>query len=161
MNWDVQLLNKSSFTVIGKLGQRAAHEGTKWIPPLWQEANGQFHEIRSLAKLDENGRPAGVWGAMSDVDERFERWTDRGKYLAGCEAVDEAEAPAGWTNWVVPSYRYAVVACTIHSYHEAFEYMVKDYLPRHEYKIVGAVHEYYNPADTNGELSLYFPIEKK
>jgi hypothetical protein len=38
--------------------------------------------------------------------------------------------------------------------------MIADYLPLNNYTIAGAVQEFYNPKDNNGELSLYFPVEK-
>jgi len=148
---DVTLVEKQSFTVIGKLGQGFANEGIEWIPPLWQDANRNFDEIRELAKLDETGSLVGFWGAMSDVDETFERWNDQGKYLAGCEVVDNAVPPSNWTKWVIPSYRNAVVKCTQSTYGDIFNYMIQEYLPRHEF---------YDPKETNGELELYFPIQK-
>jgi len=30
---------------------------------------------------------------MSDTDEKFESWKEQGKYLAGCEVVDNALPP--------------------------------------------------------------------
>jgi predicted transcriptional regulator YdeE len=157
----VEIMDKSSFSVIGKLGQGHAKDSLKWIPPIWQEANRDYNEISNLAKLDNEGNIVGFWGAMSDVDERFERWQEEGKYLAGCEVTDDAVAPKGWVKWIIPAFKYAVVKCTQDTYKDAFGYMLKDYLPQHEYHIVGAIHEYYDPKDTHGELSLYFPIEKK
>lgn len=157
----VHIEEKTSFTVIGKLSQGASSEGPKWIAPLWKEANDNFNEIRNLAKKDTAGNIIGIWGAMSDISERFERWTDQGKYLAGCEVFDDSVAPNGWTKWVIPSYKYAVIKCNQNTYQKQFDYMMNDFLPAHHYSIVGAVHEYYRPADTNGDLYLYFPIEKK
>lgn len=157
---DVSFIEKKSFVVIGKLGQGFAKESFKWIPPLWQEGNSKFNEISAFAKLNSDGSIAGIWGAMSDINEKFERWNEQGKYLAGCEVVDNVVAPINWTKWVIPSYKYAVVKCTQSTYGETFNYMVKEYLPQNGFDIVGAVHEFYNPKDTNGELYLYFPIKK-
>lgn len=157
----IEIIDKRQFSVIGKLGKGMAAEGTKWIPSLWQEANRNFSEISNLAKLDDEGNLVGIWGAMSDVDEKFERWKEEGKYLAGCEVIDDALAPTGWTKWVIPSFKYAVAKCTQSSYQDTFQHMITDYLPRHHYRIVGAVHEFFNPKDqNNGDLYLYFPIEK-
>lgn len=156
----VEIVEKEQFAVIGKMGKGLANEGPKWIPPLWQEANSSFTEISNLAKLDAEGNIVGIWGAMSDIDDKFERWKDQGKYLAGCEVVDDAIAPDGWTKWVIPAFRYVVVKCTQDTYNEIFQQMISDYLPLHNHKVVGAIQEYYNPKDNNGELSLYFPIEK-
>jgi len=151
---------KKSFVVIGKLGQGLTAESHHWIPAIWQKANNNFEEIRPLAKTNNEVNILGIWGAMSDITESFERWTDQGKYLAGCEVFDNAIAPAGWTKWTIPSYKYAVVQCNQSTYQEKFDYMIHEYLPDNNYSIVGAVHEYYNPEETNGELYLYFPIEK-
>lgn len=95
------------------------------------------------------------------LTESFERWTDQGKYLAGCEALDDSIAPAGWTKWNIPSYKYAVIECNQDTYQEKFNYMLKEYIPGNGYSIVGAVHEYYKPYVTDGGLYLYFPIERR
>ncbi|MFD2615003.1 GyrI-like domain-containing protein [Paenibacillus gansuensis] len=157
----VRFIDKSQFTVIGKMGKGPAEQGFSWIPPLWQEANDSFAEISSLVKLDDDGNMVGFWGAMSDVSETFQRWAEEGKYVAGCEVKDDAIAPNGWTKWVIPSFKYAVAACTQESYQSVFRQMVDEYLPKHDYQIVGAIHEFYDPQSPPGELSLYFPIEKK
>lgn len=156
----VEIIEKRQFSVIGKMGQGAAIEGPMWIPPLWQEANSNFAEISNFAKLDTEGDIAGIWGAMSDVDENFERWKEEGKYLAGCEVADEARAPIGWTKWTIPAFKYAVIKCTQDSYQEIFKYMIDAYLPENNFSIVGAIQEFYNPKDDNGGLSLYFPVDK-
>lgn len=156
----VEIIEKRQFAVIGKMGQGSAIEGPKWIPPLWQEANSNFPEISHLAKRDAEGNITGIWGAMSDVDEKFERWKEEGKYLAGCEVTDAAAAPTGWTKWIIPAFKYAVIKCTQDSYQETFQYMINAYLPQNNFSIVGAIQEFYNPQDHNGELSLYFPVEK-
>lgn len=157
----VNIVDKESFTVIGKLGQGLSAESYKWIPTIWEEANSNFGEIRNLAKTDSEGNLVGIWGAMSDNSERFERWGEYGKYLASCEVLDNSVAPAGWTKWVIPSYRFAVIKCNQSTYHEKFNYMVHEYLPNNDYSIAGAVHEFYNPKESNGDLYLYFPIDKK
>ncbi len=157
---EVKIVIKESFAVIGKEGQGPSDRGKNWIPPLWQAANGNFGEINGLAKLNENGQPVGIWGAMSDIGHSFEPWSEKGSYLAGCEVRDEAIAPEGWTKWVIPYYRYAVVKCTHQTYGEIFSTMLADYFPRNGYNLAGAVHEYYSPSVTNDELYLYFPIER-
>lgn len=154
------IVEKPSFTVIGKLGRGMAKDAFAWIPPLWQAANGSFAEVSSLAKRDAEGNLVGVWGAMSDVDERFAHWGEEGNYLAGVEAVDGAVAPEGWTGWVLPAFRYVAVPCTLDQYKETMNRILSDYLPSRRYTIVGAIQEYYRPGDKDGELSLYFPIER-
>lgn len=156
----IHIEKKKSFVVIGKVGQGLSAESQHWIPALWQEAHIKFEEIRVLAKTNDEGNLVGFWGAMSDISESFERWTDQGKYLAGCEVLENATAPTGWTKWIIPSYKYVVVKCNQSTYQEKFNYMIQEYLPENNYSIVGAVHEYYNPIETNGELYLCFPIEK-
>ncbi|WP_378107782.1 GyrI-like domain-containing protein [Cohnella cellulosilytica] len=157
---NVHFEDKKSFTVIGKVGQGLSAESHNWIPAIWQEANNKFEEIRNLAKTDREGNIVGIWGAMSDLSESFERWTDQGKYLAGCEVLDNSAAPNGWTKWIIPPYKYAVIKCNQNTYQEKFKHMIHEFLPDHNYSIVGAVHEFYNPVETNGNLYLYFPIEK-
>lgn len=156
----VEILVKQRFSVIGKMGEGLSSESARWIPPLWQEANRSFGEIGHLAKLDAEGSIVGIWGAMSDYGGNFARWKEGGKYLAGCEVADDALPPAGWTKWTIPAFRYAVSKCTQESYQDMLNYMVSDYLPRNNNPIVGAIHEYYDPRDSNGELYLYVPIEK-
>ncbi len=91
----IEIVEKQQFLVIGKMGKGLAIEGPMWIPTLWQEANSNFAEISNLAKLDAEGNIAGIWGAMSDVNEKFEGWKEEGKYLAGSEVSDDAIAPNG------------------------------------------------------------------
>ncbi|WP_373233086.1 GyrI-like domain-containing protein [Cohnella sp.] len=156
----VHIIEKDSFTVIGKLGHGFAAESQNWIPSLWQEANSKFGEIQQLAKTDIEGHIVGIWGAMSDLYENFERWDEQGKYLAGCEVVDNSTAPSGWTKWVIPSYKYAVIKCNQNTYQEKLKYMLEEYLPNNNFSIVGAIHEYYNPREAEGDLYLFFPIER-
>lgn len=156
----IQFSQKESFAVIGKLGEGDSARGRQWIAPLWQEANDQFGEIISLALKDAEGQVAALWGIMSDVKETFRPWDSRGKYLAGVEVDAEAAAPLGWTRWQVPGYRYLMVPCTMESYAEAFSRIVAHYLPDNGLRLVGAVHERYEPASGTEQLTLYFPIEK-
>lgn len=157
---DVNIIKKPSFCVIGKLGQGPSDSGPQWIKPLWDEANGNFHEISGFAKRDETGRIVGIWGLMSDVTGQFKRWDAEGKYLAGCEAVDDAAAPDGWTLWRVPAQTYAVVSCTLETYGEALNYILNQYLPEKGYELIGAIHEYYPAEAPQGGLQLYFPIAR-
>ena len=156
----VDVIIKMSFAVIGKLGQGYSEKGVEWIPPLWKEANSNFAEISSLAKKDENENLVGFWGAMSDTDDSFNRWSEQGKYLAGCEVVDKATPPENWTKWMIPSYKYLVVKCTQETYAKIFNDMIEQYFPDNNHQLVGAVHEYYDPQESDGGLYLYFPIER-
>lgn len=155
---EVVIISKPSFTVVGKIGRGLSNEGQKWIPPLWKEATENFREIKHIAKLNDSGEVFGIWGAMSDIDEKFNRWGREGKYLAGCEVIDNAIEPTGWSKWEIPGYTYAVIRCTQATYGEAFNYMIDEYLPENNYQLIGAVHEYY--LQNNNELCLYFPIDR-
>jgi predicted transcriptional regulator YdeE len=155
---DVRIVSKEAFTVIGKMGQGPAGMGQQWIKPLWAAADAGFSEIVPLAKLDEQGKVLGLWGAMSDVDETFAPWGAEGKYLASTEAKDDAEAPEGWTKWVIPAAKYAVVCCTLETYGEPFGFMMSKYLPENGCTLAGAVHEFY-PEPGGDQVCLYFPIE--
>ncbi len=154
----VEIITKKSFSVIGKLGEGLSGEGAKWIQPLWHAANSKFNEIKQLAKVDESGNPIGFWGAMSDIAGKFQLWEEKGKYLAGCEVVDNALPPDNWTKWTIPSYKYLVVKCNVETYGAILHKIKTEFLPQNNYTLVGSVHEFYNPKETEGELYLYFPI---
>ena len=101
---------KKSFVVFGKEGSTLDGEG--FIQKLWDDANSHFGEVAHLAKKDANGGIVGIWGAMSDIYRSFKPWEDgfsKGLYLAGVECVDNAEAPEGWTKWIIPDYEYMLL----------------------------------------------------
>ena len=100
---------KEKFVVIGKEGSTS--DGDGFIQKLWDDADSHFSEIAHLAKRDAKGSIVGIWGAMSDSSRSFKPWEDgfrKGLYLAGVECDDHAEAPDGWTKWIVPGYEYMV-----------------------------------------------------
>jgi len=145
---------KRAFVVIGKEGSTLDGEG--FIQKLWDDANGHFDEVAHLAKRDENGNLVGIWGAMSDLSHSFQPWEDgfsKGLYLAGVECVDNAEAPDGWTKWMIPGYEYLVVENHDVAFRDTIRQMQKE-----EIALVGAVHDYTDPA--TGKGYLYFPIRK-
>lgn len=145
---------KKAFVVIGKEGSTLDGEG--FIQKLWDDANGHFDEVAHLAKRDENGNLVGIWGAMSDLSHSFQPWEDgfsKGLYLAGVECVDNAEAPDGWTKWMIPGYEYLVVENHDGAFRDTIRQMQKE-----EIALVGAVHDYTDPA--TGKGYLYFPIRK-
>lgn len=93
---------------------------------------------------NENGELCGIWGAMSDFSHSFDPWQNnfsQGLYLAGLECVDDAEAPKGWTKWVVPSYEYLCVECESM---DTFPKMIV-YLKQNGISLAGAVHVFTNP----------------
>ena len=146
---------KESFAVIGKEGSTL--DGPGFIQGLWADANAHFGEVRPLAKTDETGNLAGIWGAMSDLSRAFRPWEDgfsRGLYLAGVECADDAEAPAGWTKWIIPGFEYLRAECD----GENTFLEVLDYLRQNEIPLAGAVHDFTCPV--SGKNYMLFPIRK-
>ena len=150
----IERVTKASFKVIGKEG--STREGEGFIGRLWQKANEFFGEIAHLAKVDENGVHIGVWGAMSDFSRSFQPWEEnfsQGLYLAGAECYDGAQAPEGWTKWVIPGYEYLAAS----GEKNLFAQMLA-YLKQQKLSLVGAMHDFTNPK--TGENYMYFPIRK-
>lgn len=145
---------KEAFTVIGKEGSTSDGEG--FIQKLWEDANSHFNEIQNMAKKDENGNIVGIWGAMSDFSRSFKPWEDfsKGLYLAGAECEDNAEAPEGWTKWVIPAYEYIFVECESDS---TFPDTIQ-YLKDNNMTLAGAVHDF--TCIQTGKNYMFFPIEK-
>ena len=144
---------KKEFTVIGIEG--STNDGNGFIAKLWNEANTRFAEIMNLCKRDEDGNFVGFWGAMSDFSRSFEPWEgfSQGLYLAGAECEDKADAPSGWTKWVVPSFEYLCFDC------EEFEFaQAIDYVKNNGFHLVGAVHDFTDPR--TGRSYIYVPIKK-
>ncbi len=150
----IETYTKEAFTVIGKEGSTAEGEG--FIRRLWNEANAHFAEVAALAKKDENGALVGVWGAMTDLSRSFRPWEDfeKGLYLAGVECVDGAEAPEGWTKWVVPGFAYLRAECEDgDTFPQVLRYMRENGIP-----LVGAVHDFTDPQ--TGKNYMLFPVRK-
>ena len=144
---------KKAFVVIGKEGSTV--DGQGFIQELWSDANSHFNEVQSLAKKDEKGNLAGIWGAMSDCSHSFKPWEDnfsKGLYLAGVECVDDAEAPEGWTKWTIPSFEYIYVETeSENTFAEVLSYMDTNNI-----ELAGAVHDFTCPA--SGKNYMFFPI---
>ena len=150
----IETCSKEAFTVIGKEGSTAEGEG--FIRRLWDEANAHFAEVAALAKKDENGRLVGVWGAMSDLSRSFLPWEgfEKGLYLAGVECEDGAEAPEGWTKWLVPGFEYLrAVREDGDSFAQVLAYMRENGIP-----LAGAVHDFTDPQ--TGKDYMLFPIRR-
>ncbi len=145
---------KKSFAVIGKEGSTSDGEG--FIKRLWDNANSHFEEIRHLAKVDENGNLVGIWGAMSDFSRSFNPWENfsKGLYLAGVECNDDADAPYGWTKWIIPGYEYIYVEC---ENGDTFS-QTMEYLKDNAIALAGAVHDFTCPQ--TGKNYMFFPIRK-
>lgn len=152
---DIQKCEKPSFTVIGKEG--STKDGAGFVQKLWADANAHFSEVAHLAKKDDTGKPAGIWGAMTDFSRSFLPWENgfsKGLYVAGVECQDDAQAPAGWTRWRIPGYAYLYVENTSK---ETFSDMIA-YLKENHIPLVGAVHEFNCPR--TGKGYLFFPVGK-
>lgn len=144
---------KKSFAVIGKEGSTL--DGADFIQRLWADANTHFSEVQPLSKKDEHGNIIGIWGAMSDLSRSFQPREDnfsKGLYLAGVECDDNAEAPKGWTKWIIPSYEYIYVECeNENTFSQVLGYMHENNIP-----LVGAVHDFTCPK--TGKNYMFFPI---
>ena len=144
---------KEAFVVIGKEGSTL--DGKNFIQKLWEDANSHFGEIQHLAKKDEYGNIVGIWGAMSDFTHSFKPWEDnfsKGLYLAGVECDDNAEAPEGWTKWVVPSYEFIFAECE----DDNTFVQVINYISQNDMTLVGAVHDFTCPETCKN--FMFFPI---
>ena len=150
----IERCEKESFVVIGKEGSTL--DGAGFIQRLWDDANSHFEEVQHLAKKDENGKLGGIWGAMSDFSRSFQPWEDfeRGLYLAGVECYDDAEAPDGWTKWVIPGYEYIYTAC---EEEDTFSKVIT-YMKENGISLAGAVHDFTCPQ--TGKNYMFFPIRK-
>ncbi len=150
----IETLRKEAFTVIGKEG--STEDGPGFVRRLWKLAEGSFPEIAPLVKKSPGGGPAGFWGAMTDFSRAFRPWEnfERGLYLAGAECLDGAEAPEGWTKWVIPAFEYLRVE---NAGPDAFGDMIL-YLTRKHRGLAGAVQEFTCPK-TKKEY-LYFPVKR-
>ena len=151
----IEEISKESFTVIGKEG--STRDGDGFIQRLWQDANAHFNEIAALARKDEDGKLAGIWGAMTDFSRSFMPWDDfnSGLYLAGAECRDDAEAPEDWAKWVIPAYDYLKVEREgDNTFSEMWQYMKENGIP-----LAGAVHDYSCPR--TGKDYMFFPIRKR
>lgn len=146
---------KDSFVVIGKEG--STNDGPGFIQKLWEDANSYFNEVAHLAKKDEKGNLVGIWGAMSDLSRSFRPWENgftQGLYLAGVECTDQAEAPVGWTKWVIPGYEYIYVE---NEDSDTFQKVIQ-YLNDNAISLAGAVHDFTCPQ--TGKAYSFFPIRK-
>ena len=146
---------KASFIVIGKEGSTL--DGPGFIQRLWADANAHFDEVQPLAKKDETGNLAGIWGAMSDLFHSFRPWEDgfsTGLYLSGVECTDDAEAPEGWIKWIIPGYEYLRAECeSENTFSEMLDYLYQNQIP-----LAGAVHDFICPV--SGKNYMLFPIRK-
>lgn len=144
-----------AITVIGKEG--STRDGEDFIAQLWNEANSHFGEIAPLTKRNLQGQLVGIWGAMSDMSRSFQPWQNNyseGLYLAGAACKDDAEAPKGWTKWVLPASEYVFVP---NSQPESFAYGL-ELLKEEGLELVGAAYDFTDPL--TGKMYIYYPIKR-
>ena len=142
-----------SFCVIGIEG--TTDDGPGFIQALWDKANSRFGEVAHLAAYGEGGGIR-VWGLMSDMSMSFKPWEDnftKGRYLAGVEALPDAEPPAGWTKWVSPAYEYVAAS---QNGPDAFPRAL-NYLAENGFSLAGAAYDLTIPG--SGSF-IYLPIRK-
>ncbi len=142
--------------IIGKMG--STRDGDNFIAKLWQEADNHFSEVYPLAIKDANGTPKAVYGAMSDFSLSFrpgENNLSEGLYMAGVECPLDAEAPTGWTKWVLPAFDCVI---TENKGIPALFETYKD-LSSQGMELVYAIQEKNEPA--TGKQFLLFPIGKE
>ena len=93
---------------------------------------------------------------MSDLSRSFQPWEEdfsKGLYLAGVECEDTAEAPNGWTKWVIPGYEYIYAEVEGETtFPDVLQYMKENNLP-----LVGAVHDFTCPQ--TGKNFMFFPVK--
>ena len=150
----IEKCRKAAFAVMGKEG--STKEGEGFIQRLWADANSHFEQISPFAKRDADGKPAGIWGAMSDFSRSFLPWEDfkNGLYLAGVECRDDAEPPEGWVKWTIPGYEYLCAECDGTDVFSAMlAHMKEQGIP-----LAGAVQDFTCPK--TGKDYMLFPIRK-
>lgn len=93
---------------------------------------------------------------MSDFSRSFQPWEEfrKGLYLAGVECEDNAEAPKGWTKWIIPGYEYLYAESeNDHTFSDAIQYLKDHNLP-----LAGAVHDFTCPQ--TGKNYMFFPVRR-
>lgn len=156
---DYSIVSLPEIAIIGKAG--LCTKDNNVAAELWTQANGHFSEVAELGMREANGAYVGFWGAMSDESMRFLPWEDgfsRGMYLAGVEVPMEAEAPEGWTKWVMPARQYLVADVTPDRYGEVFSDVIRRVIPDKGLRLCGAACDYTDPA--SGQAKLFFPVER-
>jgi len=148
-----KIIEKPAFAVIGREG--STRDGADMVQRLWADANANFGMVAGIAKYTDSGALAGIWGAMTDFSRSFRPWENgftEGLYLAGVEVPDDAEAPEGWTKWIVPAHTWLAVKVEGSDTFSAGLAAIE----AAEYTLAGAVQDYTDPA--TGESWMWFPI---
>lgn len=156
---NIKIVDLPEVAIIGKEG--LCTEDNNIVQELWELCNCHFSEVEDLGMKEKDGSYVGFWGAMSDETMSFIPWTNnfsRGLYLAGIEVSKEADAPEGWTKWVMPARKYLVVDVQMEKYGETFKEVIEHTIPDRKVKLCGAVCDYTEPR--TGKNKLFFPIEE-
>jgi predicted transcriptional regulator YdeE len=150
---EVEIKTRPGFTVLGLVER--GKDGPKFIPPLWEKYFTRWDEVKTTVK-------GGIaYGVMTNYDEGTKEFD----YLAGHEVESGTKALEGLTTWDIPEQTYAVIACTVPTIMEAYQYCYQEWLPSMDYEAVRGVPEFelypedYEDIET-GLMYMYFPIRK-
>nr|WP_330390647.1 hypothetical protein [Lacrimispora sphenoides] len=93
---------------------------------------------------------------MSDFSRSYNPWYNfsQGLYLDGVECLNDAEAPHGWTKWVIPGYEYIYVE---NKSDDTFTGVIK-YLEENNISLAGAVNDFNCPE--TGKNYIFFPVRR-
>lgn len=155
---EVQKVRVPAFTVIGKLGEGLATEGSSWVPPLWEAANARFDELGEVLEPDMLTNLQ-LWGLMSDTTAWLRPWQEVGYYLAGLAVPSDTPTPVDWYRWDMPAMEYLIVKTNSQELNTMTEKMLTEILPQQGEELVAAIQEYYEPDFEAGEVVLYFPTK--
>jgi predicted transcriptional regulator YdeE/DNA-binding transcriptional MerR regulator len=146
------IINKPTFTVVGAryVGRNQNNE----IPQLWDRYGPAINGIKHKGGELFYGvcdMPAGA------AEGEFE-------YIAAVEPEPSATVPEGMVTKNIPAGRYAVFPTTLPTIHDTWGYIMQNWLPRSGYKRAmqpdfELYDETFDPADPNGKLYIYVPIE--
>lgn len=131
------------------------------VDHLWESFHADFSQVAAVAMKDPDGTYTGYWGVMSSErpDRNFAPWHSHyktGQYLAGVEVNKDAEAPAGWTKWLLPARTYAVADVQADTYEETYYTYINTIIPEMGLKLNGAICDYIDPP--TGKTKLFFPV---
>ena len=152
---EFKTLIKEPFCVIGK--EIFTWDGDGMIPKLWEIVDKDFAAIEPVILKDEAGKPLAKWGAMSSKKRDFSMWEENGSvglYLAGYEALLDAEAPKGWTKWIVPGFEFKLGKIE----GEGYFYRAFEELTNMGMKPVAATENWID--QETGEFYFAFPVKK-
>lgn len=149
-----EIFVKEAFAVIGK--EAFSWDGDGLLPILWNNMYERQAEIEDLIMRGEDGKPE-IWGVMSSKWRDFQPWEENGSIgliCVGYQCAMDAEAPKGWSKWIVPGFEYAKYKIE----GDGFFYRALEDLKADGMQQVGACHLWSDP-DTK-EMYFCFPVRK-